>query len=127
LALLLVGPRFIPSDRGVSGGRRQFDVPGAVTVTAGMLALVHTVVQAPSEGWDSAATVGGFAVAVVLLALFVGIERRARHPLVRFGILRSGPLVRANIGAMALFGSYVGFQFIGTLYMQSLLHWSALI
>jgi MFS family permease len=127
LALLVVGPRFIPADRGVAGGRHEFDVPGAITVTAGMLALVHTVVQAPSEGWGSGATVGGFAGAVALLALFVAIERRARHPLVRFGILRSGPLVRANVGAMALFGSYVGFQFIGTLYMQSLLHWSALV
>jgi predicted MFS family arabinose efflux permease len=95
-----------------------------VTVSAAMLVLVHTVVQAPSEGWGSLATVGGFIGAAALLALFVTIERRSRQPLVRLGILRSGPLVRANVLAMTLFGAYLGFQFIGTLYMQSLLGWS---
>ncbi len=44
----------------------------------------------------------------------------------RLGILRSGPLVRANLGAMALFGAYVGFQFAVTLYLQGTLGWSAL-
>ncbi len=47
------------------------------------------------------------------------IERRSAHPLVRLGIFRSGALTRANIGAMALFGSYVWFQFIVTLYLQT--------
>ena len=49
-----------------------------------------------------------------------------RQPLVRLGILRSGSLVRANLGAMALFGGWVGFQFIATLYMQQLRGWSPL-
>lgn len=44
----------------------------------------------------------------------------------RLGILRSGALVRAQVGAMALFGSWVGFQFVGTLYLQELRGWSAL-
>ena len=48
------------------------------------------------------------------------------QPLVRLGVLRNGPLVRANLGAMALFGAYVGFQFVATLYLQSTLGWSAL-
>jgi len=124
--LLVLGPRLIPADRGVSGGRRAYDVPGAVTVSAGMLLLVHTVVEAPHEGWTSLATVGGFVGAAALLAVFVAIELRSQHPLVRLGILRSGPLVRANLLAMAMFGAYLGFQFIGTLYMQSLLGWSPL-
>jgi nitrate/nitrite transporter NarK len=56
----------------------------------------------------------------------VAVERRASQPLVRLGILRSRSLTRANIGAMTVFGAYVGFQFIKTLYLQSLLGWSAL-
>ena len=59
-------------------------------------------------------------------AAFVAIEQRAAHPLVRLGILRSGPLVRANLGHVAVFGAYVSFQFLGTLYLQSVLGWSAL-
>ncbi len=50
----------------------------------------------------------------------------AAAPLVRLGILRSGSLVRANLGAMSLFGGWVGFQFVVTLYLQDLLGWSAL-
>src|SRR5207237_3153250 len=52
--------------------------------------------------------------------------RQTATPLVRLGILRSASLVRANLAAMALFGGWVGFQFIATLYMQQLRGWSAL-
>lgn len=62
----------------------------------------------------------------VLLTVFVLVERRSPGPLVRLGVLRSGTQIRAQLGAMAFFGSYVGFQFLVTLYMQSLLGWSAL-
>jgi MFS family permease len=125
LAILLVGPRLLPGDGPARVDRRGFDLAGAVTVTAGMLLLVRTVVEAPEEGWGAPATLVGLAVAVALLGAFVAIERRAPQPLVRLGILRSGSLRRANLGAMAVFGAYVGFQFVATLYMQSLLGWSA--
>ena len=91
-----------------------------------MLLLVRTVVTAPASGWGSVSTLGGFVVSALLLGAFIAIELRSPHPLVRLGVLRSSRLVRANIAAMALFGSYVGFQFIGTLYLQSLLGWSSL-
>ena len=63
---------------------------------------------------------------VALFAAFIARERTAAAPLVRLGILRSGSLVRANLGAMSLFGGWVGFQFIVTLYLQQLRGWSAL-
>jgi MFS family permease len=124
-ALVILGRKYVARDthaRGTGG----YDVPGAVTATAGMLLLVRTVVTAPSSGWGSVSTVGGFVVSAALIAAFVMIELRSPHPLVRLGILRSARLVRANLAAMALFGSYIGFQFIGTLYLQSLLGWSSL-
>src|SRR5579862_4644979 len=99
----------------IAGG---FDLAGAVGLTSAMLLLVFTLVEAPSVGWASARTIGSFAAAAALLAAFVAWERRARVPLVRLGILRSSSLLRANLGAMALFGSWVGFQFILTLYLQ---------
>jgi len=83
-------------------------------------------VTAPTSGWASASTVGGFIGTAVLFAVFVAIELRSAHPLVRLGILRSSRLVRANLAVMSLLGSYIGFQFIGTLYLQSLLGWSSL-
>ena len=126
LAILLTAPRLLPADGPMALDRRGFDIAGAVTVTAGMLLLVRTVVEAPEVGWGDPATVVALAVAILLLGAFVAIERRAPQPLVRLGILRSGSLRRANLGAMAVFGAYVGFQFVATLYMQTLLGWSAL-
>jgi Na+/melibiose symporter-like transporter len=95
-------------------------------MTAGMLLLVFTLVEAPQAGWASMRTVGSFAGVVAILAAFVVRERRTARPLVRLGILRSASLVRANLAAMSLFGGWVGFQFIATLYMQQLRGWSAL-
>src|SRR5829696_1026176 len=124
LALLIAAPRVIRADRPQLGSRRRFDVPGAVTITAAMLVLVRTVVEAPEAGWSSVATIAGFAIAAALIAAFVAIEQRTAQPLVRLELLRSGTLLRANLAGMALFGAYFGFQFIGTLYMQGLLGWS---
>ena len=126
IALLAVGRRVIPHDRGAALSRRRFDVPGAVTLTTGMLLLVRTIVEAPDQGWASAQTIGAFALSAILLSLFVAIERRSAAPLVRLGILRSSSLVRANLGMMTMFGAYVGFQFVMTLYLQTLNGWSAI-
>jgi EmrB/QacA subfamily drug resistance transporter len=126
LALLAIGPRVIPHDRAAAFNRRRFDVPGALTLTTGMLLLVRTIVEAPDQGWASAQTIGAFALSGVLLSLFVAIERRSASPLVRLGILRSSSLVRANLGMMTMFGAYVGFQFVMTLYLQTLNGWSAI-
>jgi MFS family permease len=126
LAILAVAPRVIPRDRPSIEGRRRYDIAGAVTVTAAMLLLVRTVVEAPGKGWGSAITVGSFALVAALLALFVTIEVRSTAPLVRLGILRSAPLLRANLGAAILAGSYFGFQFVATLYLQAMNGWSAI-
>jgi predicted MFS family arabinose efflux permease len=89
-----------------------------------MLGLVYTIVEAPDVGWGATRTLLSFAAVAMLLTAFVLIEQRSANPLVRLGILKSAALRRANYGAMALLGSWFGFQFIGTLYMQNLRGWS---
>jgi MFS family permease len=126
LATLLAAIRLVPAVEHVVARSRSFDLAGAVTLTAAMLLLVYTVVEAPDVGWATARTLGSFAGVAAILAAFVAIERRVSVPLVRLGILRSSSLVRANIGAMLLVGSWFGFQFIATLYMQQLRGWSPL-
>jgi MFS family permease len=129
-ALVLIGAiTLIP--RGGAGSAparagRRFDLPGAAVITAAMLLLVYTVVNAQQAGWGSARTIGSFAGVVVLAALFALVETRSSDPLVPFGIFRSAPLRRAQVGAITLFGSYVSFQFLLTQYLQSLSHWSAI-
>jgi len=125
-AILVAGIRLIPREDQVERTDRRFDLPGAATVTAGMLLLVYAVVGAPQAGWASARTLISFAGAAALLTAFIVIERRSRDPLVRLSIFRSRALTRANIGAMVLFGSYVSFQFLVTQYLQIIARWSAL-
>ena len=124
LAILVLARRVIPRDRIVPGVRRRYDFAGAVTITGAMLLLVRTVVDAPEIGWASATTLASFALVAGLVAAFVAIELRTPQPLVRLGILRSGPLVRANLGMATMFAAYVGFQFVGTLYLQTMHGWS---
>ncbi|MFC9278434.1 MFS transporter [Streptomyces collinus] len=125
LLALAAGLRLLPRSAREEN-HAGYDVPGAVLGTASMLLLVFTVVQAPGAGWASARTLGSFLAVAVLLTAFVLVERRSPSPLIRLGVLRSGSQVRAQLGAVAFFGSYVGFQFLTTLYMQSLLGWSTL-
>ena len=126
LIVLLAAIRLVPDDSAAERPARRFDIAGAIGVTAGMLILVFTLVEAPDAGWTSGRTLAGFAAAAAILAAFVAHERRVAAPLVRLGILRSSSLVRANLGAMALIGGWFGFQFIVTLYMQQVRGWSAL-
>ncbi|MDI3404719.1 MFS transporter [Streptomyces cavernicola] len=125
LIALAFGLKLIPHSAR-ENDRGGYDIPGAVTGTASMLLLVFTVVQAPEVGWTSARTLLSFLAVAVLLTAFVAIERRSASPLIRLGVLRSGSQIRANLGAMTFFGSYVSFQFMVTLYFQTLLDWSAL-
>jgi EmrB/QacA subfamily drug resistance transporter len=126
LLILLMATRVVPRDKIIPGAKRRYDIAGAVTITAAMLLLVRTVVEAPATGWGDPEIIGAFAIVAALLASFVTIELRAPQPLVRLGVLRSGPLVRANLGMATMFGGYVGFQFVGTLFLQTMHGWSPL-
>ena len=124
LVTLIAATRLVPRQPRPLTTRRAFDLAGAASLTAGMLLLVFTLVESPHEGWASARTLGSFAAVAAILGAFVLREQSTPAPLVRLGILRSQSLVRANVGAMTLFGGWVGFQFIATLYMQQLRGWS---
>jgi len=118
--------RFVPKeDVRRIGGFRGVDLAGAVLLTGAMLLLVFTLVESPTVGWAGVRTVGSFVAVVAILAAFVVRELRTPTPIVRLGLLRSSALVRANLGAMMLFGGWIGFQFVATLYMQQLRGWSA--
>jgi MFS family permease len=121
-AILVAAVALIPREERRARDAGGFDVAGTVTLTGAMLLMVITVVHAPEVALGT--TLATLAGAVVLLAAFVRIERRSAAPLLRLGILRSGPLLRANAGAMLLVGSFMAFQFTVVLYLQELRGWS---
>jgi len=124
-AALLLAPRIVPESR-LDTARRRYDPFGAVTVTGGLSLLVYAVSTAPQTGWGTARTVSLLAVSVVLLAAFLVIETRLQAPLLPLRIFRLKTLAGANAVSMLLGGSFFAFIFIGTLYMQQVLGYSAL-
>lgn len=114
----------VPRDKPTSAGGH--DLVGAALSSSSMLLLVYTVVSAPAAGWTSVRTLGSFVGVAVLVAAFITVERRVRHPLIRLGILRTPTLVRASIAIIAMAGSYFSWQFIVTLFLQDNLGWSPL-
>jgi EmrB/QacA subfamily drug resistance transporter len=116
---------FVPESR-ADLGHRRFDAAGAITVTGGLALLVYAISKAPDVGWGSARTILLLIASVAILALFVVIERRSSAPLMPFRIFRIRSLLAANIVGFLL-GAVIFANFLVlTLYVQQVLHWSAL-
>jgi EmrB/QacA subfamily drug resistance transporter len=123
--LLLLGPVF----RLLSGERRQarladFDVPGAILSTAGLLLLLFALIKAPDQGWGSARTLGELAGAVVVLAVFALNEVRSAKPLLPLSIFRVRGLAAADVTQCIAFAGFFSMFFFLTLYMQNVLGYS---
>jgi EmrB/QacA subfamily drug resistance transporter len=125
VGILLIGLAtvFLVADRERGVGR--FDVAGATTVTGGLLLLVYALNRGADYGWASASTLLLFGAAAVMLAAFVRIEARSRHPLVPAAALRNRTLVAANLSAFFTFSAFFSFIFLGSLLMQQVLGYSA--
>src|SRR3954453_7640309 len=122
---LLLAPRIVPDSR-LATERRRFDAAGAIASTGGLVLLVDAIAQAPQYGWGATRTLALLAASAALLAAFLVIETRVESPLLPLSIFRLRSLAGANIAGLLLGGSFFGFIFVGTLYMQQVLHYSAL-
>jgi len=105
---------------------RHFDVPGAVTITGGLMLLVYGMTRATQHGWGTASTLGLLAAAVGLIVAFVVVELRSPAPLLPLKIFRLRTLAGSNVAGFLLGGSVFAQFFLLTLYMQQVLHYSAL-
>jgi EmrB/QacA subfamily drug resistance transporter len=124
VALLLIR-RVVPETR-VEVARRRYDPLGAVTVTGALVLLAYAIAQAPRVGWGAGRTIAELAIGVALLAAFLAIEARGEAPLMPLRIFRLQTLAGANAVGFLLGASFYAFIFIGTLYMQQVLGFSAL-
>jgi Na+/melibiose symporter-like transporter len=115
----------VPDSR-LATTRKRFDALGAIAGTGGLVLLVYAISQAPEYGWGATRTIAVLAAAVALLVAFLVIESRARSPLLPLSLFRLRTLAGANIAGLLLVASFYAFIFVGTLYMQQVLHYSAL-
>jgi EmrB/QacA subfamily drug resistance transporter len=125
IAAALLAPRLLPESR-AEGDSRSFDLPGAVTVTAGLSLLVYAVVEAVNAGWGSTATLLRLGAAAVLLAAFLVIETRTSNPLMPFSIFRLRTLRGANIVGLLIGMALFSMFFFISLYLQDVLGFSAI-
>ncbi len=105
---------------------RHFDLPGAATVTSGLMLLVYALTRATTDGWTSAGTLGLLAASAGLIALFLAIEARSKAPLLPLRMFRLRALTGANITLTIVGAVTFGEFFLLTLYFQEGLGYSAL-
>jgi EmrB/QacA subfamily drug resistance transporter len=117
--------RLIPESRD-EHAHRSFDLAGAVSITAGLMTLVYAIVSAQQHGWTSVRTLATFAVAALLHAAFVVIERRTPAPLVRLSIFRTRSLTTANVVMFLVGAGMFAMFFFNTLYIQRVLGYGPL-
>jgi EmrB/QacA subfamily drug resistance transporter len=118
-------PRIIRESR-AEGATRRYDELGAITVTAGLALFVYTLSRAPFVGWGTVRTIVLLIVAVALIGAFLAIERTVEAPLMPFRIFRVRTVTGANVVAALLGGALFANFFVLTLYVQTVLHFSAL-
>jgi EmrB/QacA subfamily drug resistance transporter len=125
LAAIVLTPLLLTEER-APRATRHFDILGAASVTSGLMLLVYATTRATTDGWGTPLTLVLFATAVALVLAFVAIELRSPSPLLPMRIFRSRTLTGAN-AAMAIVGG-VAFSefFLLTLYLQDVLHYSAM-
>ena len=125
IATFLLSLRLVPESKD-EHAHKSFDVAGAVTVTAGLIALVYGIVRSAEKGWSSGEVVGILAVAAALLIAFLVIEHRSAEPLVRLSIFTVRTVRGANVAMLVVACGLFAMFFFNTLYVQRVLGYSAL-
>ncbi|MEU5654401.1 MFS transporter [Streptomyces sp. NPDC047737] len=124
VVVLLLAPKLLTESR--TPQRPKLDVPGAVTVTGGLLSLIYALSTAAERGFGGADVRVTLVLGVALLVAFVVFESRSAAPLVSLPMLRRRTVAFGNLGGLATFSMMSTIVFVLTLYLQDLLHLSAL-
>jgi len=124
-AALILAPRVVPESR-ISSARRRYDPFGAVSITGALLVFVYAISAAPQVGWAATQTIALLATGSGLLAAFFVVETRVEAPLLPLPLFRLRSVSGSNAVGFLLGASFLTFVFVGTLYMQQVLRFSAL-
>jgi EmrB/QacA subfamily drug resistance transporter len=122
---LLLTRRVVPESR-LHNATRRYDPLGAIVVTGALVVLIYAISQTPTVGWTATRTIAPLAASAALLAAFPVIETRAEAPLLPLRLFRLRTLAGSNAVGFLLGASFYSYIFIGTLYMQQVLGYSAM-
>ncbi|MHC5906473.1 MFS transporter [Streptomyces sp. S6] len=124
-ALVLVSSlRWLPQTSQASS--RRLDVPGAILVTAGLATLAYGISRLESAGWTTPSALLPLAAGVVLIAVFLAVEARAKSPLLPLGLLRLPQVASANVAMFITGSTSFCMWFFMTLYAQNVLGYAPL-
>jgi EmrB/QacA subfamily drug resistance transporter len=126
IATGLFALRLVAADKNPPGLTWRVDIAGAVLVTASLMLAVYTIVKASDYGWGSGRTLGFGAATLALLVAFVLRESRAKDPLIPLRMFRSRNVSGANLVQLLMVASLFGMFFLGVLFMQRVLGYSAI-
>ncbi len=121
----LLAKKYLPSSRS-SPASKHLDVAGAVTVTSSLLIATYAVVNGNQEGWLSTQTLTFIGVALLLLASFLVIEKRATSPLMPLSLFKLRNVATANVIGVLWAAAMFAWFFISALYLQSVLNYTPL-
>lgn len=122
--LTIVGVmKYIPA-HSLESKDKHLDIPGAVLVTGGLMALVYALTLAAGAGWTNPVTIISLVVSILLLAGFVWNESRAKHPLMPLSIFRIRNVSGANLVMLPVMAGALGTFYFTSLYVQNVLHYS---
>lgn len=124
ILVVIAAARLLPHHQGEERKRGDLDLPGAVSATTGLMALVYGLSQAPEKGWGSTEVVSLLIASVALIAFFFYNESRARSPLVPLSIFRIRNLAGGNVTALTIAATLFSMFFFITLYVQGVLGYS---
>ena len=123
LAVILIAPAFLKETR--DGQRPRLDVPGAITITLGLVVLVFGIDTAGHAGWAHPRSWGPIVLAVALIAAFLLIEARVAQPLIALALLKRSNIAWGNTAGMLAFATETSLVFLLTLYLQEVLGYNA--
>jgi EmrB/QacA subfamily drug resistance transporter len=125
-ALLIALSPFLLRESRAGLRHRHFDLAGATSITAGLMLLVYAMTRATQHGWGTGETIGLLAASAALIAAFFAVELRSKAPLLPLRIFRLRTLSGSNLSGLLMGGAIFSQFFLLTLYMQEVLHYSAL-
>jgi EmrB/QacA subfamily drug resistance transporter len=125
VGILAIAASFLFIDESRDETHVRLDLPGLATSAIALFSLTYGLIEANSHGWGSALILGAFALAAVMFAAFILLERHQRNPMLPLELFRSGTYVGANLVVLLVALAMFGIFFFMSLYMQNILGYSA--